>query len=750
MVIKNIVIIGSGVMGAGIAALIANSSSHVTLLDIVPDKAIDRNILAKSAIEKMLSSKNSNLVSAQCSKFIYPGNIEDDVEKIAKADWVIEVVIEKLEIKQNIYKLIDRYSKKNTIISSNTSTILLKSLINNMSEKFKESFLITHFFNPPRHMKLVEIVSSKYTKQQKISEVSEFIERKLGKEIVRCKDTAGFIANRIGCYWLEIGLDEALKRNINIAKADQIISSAFSIPKTGIFGLWDLIGIDLMPLIAKSLITLLPNSDNFRVTYKFHDILQNMISEGYIGRKGKGGFYKIDNQGNVVIKQCYDLNNRTYINIDNNDKTKYSINDVMQASREELEFVKVVMLRTLAYCAQLVPEISSNICNIDRAMKLGYNWKYGPFELIDQIGIKNFTQLLEDNNIQIPNLLKKANGRNFYQEQKYLNLKGNYSSQSKSSQITIHLSNNKTETIIDASDASLVNIGNKVACFVFKTKMNKITKNLLETLSHSLDEIAKMKYRGLIIGNENNHFSVGADLEYFLQLINENKVDEIERFIKLGQACFNKLKYVKFPVICAHKGYALGGGAEILLHSTAIISYIEAMTGLVEAKVGLIPGWGGTKEMVIRANSAGSNPNIFTSIITDIVNGNIFNVFEIIKKWQKANTAIELSIERILSTAKEQILKNKFVPKVKKQHKLNPNMAIECFENILHSNQNFTTHDQLIMKKLQDVFTLGTNSSTISVFEDDILDAERNAFISLIKTAKTKELIENMLKNNSK
>ena len=301
MEIKKIAVIGSGVMGAGIAAHIANCGFEVLLLDIVPKDSPNRNILAANAITKLLTSNPPAFTIVENSQRIILGNIEDDINKLKDYDWIIEVVIEKLEIKQELYKKLEKIRKQNAIISSNTSTLPLKELIQGFSDSFKENFLITHFFNPPRYMKLLEFVESKYNNKRNIKIIRKFIEEKLGKAIVDCRDTPGFIANRIGCFWLECSLNEAIKAGIKIEEADAALSKPIGVPRTGAFGLWDLIGIDLMPLIAKGMLNLLSPKDDFHKIYKMHDLTTKMIKEGYIGRKGKGGFYKILKLVNIGI-----------------------------------------------------------------------------------------------------------------------------------------------------------------------------------------------------------------------------------------------------------------------------------------------------------------------------------------------------------------------------------------------------------------------------------------------------------------
>ena len=453
-----IIVIGSGVMGSGIAGQIANAGFKVHLLDIVPANATDRNILAKQAIAKVSSVKPENII---------PENLEDDLNAFKTADWVIEVIVEKLELKRDLYKKLEQNCSASCIISSNTSTIPLSQLIEGRSEVFKQQFLISHFFNPPRYMPLMELVVSEFTKTEVIKKAADFLDIHLGKSIVRSNDTPGFIANRIGCYWLEVALSLAIEMGISVEEADSLLGKPVGIPNTAIFGLYDLIGIDLMQLISKSLIGSLRQDDDFIQVSKAHPIILKMIESGFTVRKGKGGFYRVikDELGNKT-KQVMDLKTGEY----HLSKAIASPANNLRELMDNNQYILRVLSKALSYAASLVPEVSDSLNEIDQAMKLGYNWKFGPFELIDIIGPSYFRQKLEEQNIQVPEILVKLGSKQFYQQNSYFT--GSDYAPIKRAEGVIILKDFKSRApICQNNSAKVWDIGDGVAAIEFTSKM---------------------------------------------------------------------------------------------------------------------------------------------------------------------------------------------------------------------------------------------------------------------------------------
>ena len=430
--IEKVAVIGAGVMGSGIAAHVANAGLPVTLLDIVPEGAKNRNIISETAVQKMLKpvkmGSPSPLMHRKNAKLILSGNIEDHLNKIGDADLIIEVVLEKLDIKQEVFKKIDQIRKKNSIVASNTSTIPRKQLVAGMPKTFAADFIITHFFNPPRYLRLLEIVAGKEVSKKKLEIVSKFCDYKLGKEVVICNDTPGFIGNRIGTYWTLIGMVEAVKMGLTVEEADAIMGKPMGAPKTGIFGLGDVVGLDLIPHVTQSMSSNLPEDDMYNIGVKEQNgigigkILSSMISDGYTGRKGKGGFYRLNSDSGKKIKEARDLKTGEYrkavrkINLESVKAAKKGLRHLVEHNDKGGEYAWNVLSKTLTYAASLVPDITDTIVNVDLAMKNGFLWKRGPFEMIDNLGPSWFASKLSEEGVKVPRLLKNVLDGNFYKE----------------------------------------------------------------------------------------------------------------------------------------------------------------------------------------------------------------------------------------------------------------------------------------------------------------------------------------------
>ncbi len=609
---KKIAVIGSGVMGSGIASVIANAGFEVMLLDM-PAKEGDKNQNVLKAKELMLKTKPAPLLSPKRADLISVGNLEDDFAKLADFDWIIEVIIENLAIKQNLYEKIEKIKKIDAVVSSNTSTLPLAKLLENRGENFRKNFLITHFFNPPRYMKLLELVTHDENDEKMVKNLSFFIEHQLGKIIVPCKDSPGFIANRIGCFWLETGLKKALKFDANLQKLDEAIVKIFSLPKTGIFGLWDLIGLDLMPLIANSLIANLPENDAFCVMYEKHAILEKMIKEGNVGRKGKGGFFRmVKNADGQNVKQVISLKTGEYSDIDSTKAEYVKIEEIWGEKNLSEKFALEVMVEMLNYSLVIAQDVARDVNAIDLAMKAGYNWQFGPFEMIDKIGANLLAEHLTKNGRPIPKLLSNvlANGGKFFNEESFFNFDSKFEKIAKRDDV-IKLATLKEKPILENDSAALWDLGDEVACLEFKTKMNVLNEEIFDLMIKIAEENL---VKALVIGGDSENFCAGADLKCFHENLVNGDFDKIENFITKGQKAMMSLKKAKFPVVAAAKGFALGGGAEILLHAHAICVHSEIKAGLVERKVGLIPGWGGTKETILRGLSFA---NIISSKISE-------------------------------------------------------------------------------------------------------------------------------------
>jgi 3-hydroxyacyl-CoA dehydrogenase len=753
-------------MGASIAAHISNAGIPVYLLDIVPkaEKGDDnnRNVIAETAVQKLLKASPAPFMHKKNARLITPGNIEDHLELLSGVDWVIEAVIEDLSIKKMLYQKLEKVCAPQTIVSSNTSTLPLAHLLDGLSTDFQSRFMITHFFNPPRYMRLLELVSSPRTQIKLINSVREFAEIKLGKGCVDCKDTTGFIANRIGIYWVQCGLLEAFKQGITVEQADALMSIPFGIPKTGIFGLLDLVGLDLIPHIMESM-KRLPEQDAFYEINQLPELFSRMINDGYTGRKGKGGFYRLNKEGGKRLKESIDLNTGDY------SKSEKPLLDCLKVAHKQglQEFLALedknslyawtVISKTLLYAASLVPEIADDITSIDEAMRLGYNWQYGPFELLDKIGVDWFVNKLKQDGRDVPELLAyKA----FYKTDsgvlKFRTLSGEYQAVPRAKGVLL-LSDIKLQkpAILENKSASLWDIGDGVACVEFHSKMNTFDMDILSLLRQSLKRV-EQDFVALVIHNEADNFSAGANLELLMVAIEKGDWESVENLITQGQQTFMAVKYAPFPVVAAPSGLALGGGCEILLHCDAIQAHAELYTGLVEVGVGLVPGWGGCKEYLRRCLQlklfAGPIPPVakaFETIAMAKVSKSAVEAKELL--FLSTSDGITMNKSHLLADAKSKALalsQGYSIPEkteyklAGKTAKILLNMSTKAFRML----GKISAYDEHVANCLATVLTGGDCDITEPLSEQDVLNLERQVFTEIVKQEGTLARLVHMLK----
>ncbi len=766
MTIETVAVIGAGLMGSGIAAHVTNAGHNVILLDIVPEGAKSRNALADGAVQALLKSDPAAFMDKANAKRITTGNLEDDLKRLKDADWIIEAVIEKPAIKHEIYKKIDAVRKPGSIVSSNTSTIPCQVLTEGMPESFARDFLITHFFNPPRYMRLLEIIAGPQTRPDAVAAVRDFADHELGKGVVDCKDTPGFIANRIGTFWIVAAVKEALGGLVTVEEADAVLSRPIGVPKTGVFGLMDLVGIDLMPLVGKSLHDAVPEGDAFRDIYSEPALLKKMIDDGYIGRKGKGGFYRLKPDSKERIKEVLDLETGDYGPAKR--PTPESVRQAGRSLRALLEFPDDtgtyawrVMSATLSYAAALVPEIADDVLAVDSAMRLGYAWKRGPFELIDQAGAKWFADRLAAEGRPVPPLLAKAAEQDgFYRvangRYEYLATDGSYAPVTRPEGVLLLSDIKRTQKpLAKNGSASLWDIGDGIACLEFHTKMNALDTEVMALAQKSI-EIVGRDYKGLVIHNEASNFSVGMNLGLALFVINVGAWPMIDETIGQGQAAFRALKFAPFPVVGAPSGMALGGGCEVLLHCDAIQAHAESYIGLVEAGVGIVPGWGGCKELLLRHMSGkrgfgGSMPaisKVFETIGLAKVSRSAAEARAI--GFLREGDAISANRDRLLADAKQKALAlaEGYQPPEPQSIKLpgkTARVALKMAVKGLAKTRKATEHDLVVVEHLGNVLTGGETDATKEVGEDRISELEREALMALIREPRTIARMEHML-----
>ncbi len=784
MAIEKVAVIGSGVMGSGIAAQVANAGVPVVLLDIVPKDATDRNMLAKGAIEKMLKTDPAPLMHKRNAKLITPGNLEDDLELLKDCDWIIEVVLEDLKVKHATYEKINAHRKKGSIVSSNTSTIPLHNLIEGQGEDFAADFLITHFFNPPRYMRLLEMVTGDKTRKDAIATVREFCDVRLGKGVVDCHDTPGFIANRLGVFWLTEGINQAVEQGISVEVADAVMSRPVGIPKTGVFGLVDLVGIDLMPHLADSLLSTLPESDWYRQIFKDYRFIHQMIEAGYTGRKGKGGFYRLNpdpaakKEKQVLQLDADRFNEDMYVKATRPkpaavEAGRGGLRAVVECDDDAGRYAWAVLSKTLAYAASLVPEIADDIAAVDEAMRLGYNWKQGPFEMIDALGPAWFAAKLKEDSIAVPALLEKVADGTFYKVENgkahYFGTDGAYHEIVRPEGVLL-LRDLKLsqQPVMKNASASVWDIGDGVLCFEHTSKMNTFDEQIFDMLGKVVSTIGdgSGEYKALVIYNEGSAFSAGANLGLALFMINIAMWPQVEEFIAAGQRTFMKLKHAPFPVVSAPSGMALGGGCEILLHSDHVQAHAETYTGLVEVGVGLIPAWGGCKEMTLRyqARQRAKHNQMWFSPANDPM-GATRQAFEAIGTAKVAKSAAEakaigyfrdsdgvtMNRDRLLYDAKQQALelaKDYKAPEPVTDIRLagpSGKYALDMAVGDLRKSGKATPYDVVVSDHLAAVLTGGDTDWTQTVTEEQMLELERSEFMKLLHNEGTMARIEHML-----
>lgn len=764
--IKKVAVIGAGVMGAGIAAHVANAGIEVLLLDIVPAGAENRNIIAETAVAKLLKADPAAFMSKRAAKLVKAGNIEDNIADLASCDWIIEAVIERIDIKQQLYAKIEAVRRPGSAVSSNTSTIPLADLTAGLPESFRRDFLITHFFNPPRYMRLLEIVAGVDSNPETVAAVSRFADVKLGKTIVNCKDTPGFIANRLGTYWLQLAVGEAFNLGLRVEDADAVMGRPFGFPKTGVFGLIDLVGLDLMPHVQGSLKGALHASDPFHATLRDDPLITRMIESGHTGRKGKGGFYRLNRADGQKLKEAIDLATGEY-----RPRARASVAELRDGGGRDLHalmsapgaggrYARAVMARTLSYAARLIPEAADDIVAVDDAMKLGYNWKYGPFELIDRIGAANLIALLKADGEEVPALLAQAADKSFYRVEngtrQYLGLDGTYHDIVRAEGVLLLADIKlKSQPLLKNGSASLWDIGDGVVCLEFTSKGNSLDESIINLLTRSL-KLTKEKYKALVIYNEGTNFSVGANLGLALFACNIAAFGEVEKLVAAGQKAYQDMKHAPFPVVAAPSGLALGGGCEVLLHVSAVQAHAESYVGLVECGVGLLPAWGGCTAMLERWASDPKFPKgpmpapskVFETVSTATVAKSAAEAKEL--KFLRESDGITMNRDRLLADAKARALSlvdGYQPPKPVELSLPGPSgkaamdMAVEGF----FQRGLATKHDRVVSGVLAEVLTGGDADHIAPVGADRLLELEREGFMKLIRTSATLDRIEHIL-----
>lgn len=788
--IKKVAVLGAGTMGAGIAAQVANAGVPVVLLDIVPpglepEQMRDparRNAIAEGAVARLLKADPAAFMHKKAARLVTTGNLEDHLPLLAECDWIIEAVIEKLEVKRDLYRRIDAVRKPGSVVSSNTSTIPLALLIDGQTPAFAADFCITHFFNPPRYMRLLELVGGPATRAEALAAVRSFADHALGKSVVDAKDTPGFIANRIGIYWLQAAVVEAITGGLTVEEADSVIGRPMGIPKTGVFGLLDLVGIDIMPHVMSSMLATVPADDPLRALIHDDSLIRQMIAEGLTGRKGKGGFYRINKSGGGKAKEAIDLASGRY-------------RPQMRAGLESVEAAKAagkqglralvahpdrggaygwkVLSGTLCYALDLATTLADSIAAIDDGLRLGYNWKFGPFELLDQMGPAWFAARLQAEGRPLPALLAAllatGDAASFYRvddgQLRQFGFDGAYHPVARPDGVLLlaDLKRNR-KPLARTGSAALWDIDDGVACLEFTGKMNALDPDVMALIRQAITLLPERGFKALVVYNEGSNFSVGANLGLALFAANAAMWREIETLVQAGQETYKALRDAPFPVVGAPSGMALGGGCEILLHCDAVQAHAETYMGLVEVGVGLIPAWGGCKEMLRRWQAAQQMPGspmpkgpmpavgkVFEIVSTATVAKSAAEAKELL--YLRPDDGVTMNRDRLLADAKARALAlaaRGYQPPAPPVFSLPGPSAMAAMGLAVDSFRKLgkaTPHDVVVSTHLAAVLAGGESSDSLAppLDEDALLALERQHFMTLVKHPDTRARVEHML-----
>ncbi len=761
--IESVAVIGAGTMGCGIAAAAASAGVSVLLLDVAGEAGA-RNAAAERGLDRMAKSNPPLLVTPSGINAIKTGNIEDDLAQLAQCDWVVEAVVERLPVKQALYRAMAPHLKANAIISSNTSTIPLELLVEGMPDSFRQRFCITHFFNPVRYMRLLELVGGPGTDADALADIAEFCDRMLGKGIVHCADKPGFLGNRVGVFAMQAAIHEATTLGIDIEDADAIFGRPLGIPKTGAFALYDLIGLDLMADVVRSLRAILPAGDDFHEVGAENSVINAQIAAGFTGNKGKGGFFaRVDGK-----PMALDLASGQWRPRKRPDPEILAVGEaidpqaLMALPGRHGVFARNVLGRVLAYSASLIGDVTASPQDVDDAMKLGYNWIEGPFELMDRIGVGQVVSLLDADGRKVPDFLRAAgNGSMYRVEGADLTVRhadGNCRPVAlPEGAVRFSLMRRALKPLFENDSAGVFTVGNDIRLVEFHSKANALD----ELSVAALDYAAEHPGRGILIHNDAQHFSSGVNLNRFLAMIDAQDWAGIDAFLLGFQKAVDRLQKLDRPVVGTASGLSLGGGLEVLLHCKSLVLHTNCVMGLVEPLVGLIPGGGGVKETYRRCYSSftgrydatkaalmafdpifdgrtATSPvlalpmNYFRTSIGDGVLGQDETVANRDRLFQSGINRVE-GMNHYLGNSERHPVR--FAP-------LSIADSIVATRRAIHGDK-FTAHDETVARALLSVFC---DEDTQTPVDDWMLfDRERAAFVALAKTGGTRERIAHML-----
>ncbi|MEE3054151.1 MAG: 3-hydroxyacyl-CoA dehydrogenase/enoyl-CoA hydratase family protein [Planctomycetota bacterium] len=780
MLIRKAAVIGAGTMGCGIATHLANAGVPCLLLDIVPDGEGERSRIASDAIAGALKSRPASFMDPSSAALLTAGNIEDDLGALEDCDWIIEAVTENLEVKRDIYSRIASHRRPGSIVSSNTSGISLGLLVEGLDEDFRSSFLVTHFFNPPRYMYLLELVRGPDTSEEVFSAVRDFAEVRLGKGVVECKDTPNFIANRIGVLCMGASCVYQEETGLSIEEIDAITGPVIGRPKTATFKLHDLVGIDVALMVMKNVYDLVPD-DESRELFKAPAFLQRMVDEGRLGRKSGGGFYRKEGKDILVLDlESFEYREAREVSFPSLESAREAkglparIQALVSGDDPASAYVWKLLSETMLYSARRVPEICDDLVSVDRALRWGFNWELGPFELWDALGVRATVERIEEEGREVPALVEAllSGGKDsFYSvagegadRRRSVFVPGGGTLEAIEDRAGVILLDNvrmRGEPLESNPSASVLDIGEGVLCVEFHSKMNTISGETLELVRRGVDAAEQGGYAGLVIGNQAPNFSVGANIKELASAALEKDWKAIEGMIRGFHATALKLRYSSIPVVCTVQGMALGGGCEIPLACDAIQAAAETYIGLVELGVGLIPAGGGTREMACRAaeavppgypvDSFGFLMRYFENISMAKISGSAAEARQL--GYLRPVDGISMNRDRALCDARTRVLaiaaEGYRPPCPRHSVKVAGGAGIAELQILLsqYSGGGFISeYDEFLAGRFAYALCGGNIDAEFPVSEQYLLDLECEVFLGLLGEQKTLDRISHTLK----
>lgn len=790
--INKVAIIGSGIMGSGIACHFANIGVDVLLLDIVPGELNDkekaqgltledkvvRNRIVNDALATSIKSKPAPLYHASFKDRITTGNLEDDIAKVKDVDWIMEVVVERLDIKQQVFEKLEKHRTPGTIISSNTSGIPIKFMNEGRSEDFRKHFAVTHFFNPPRYLKLFEVVPGPDCKQEVVDFLMNYGEQYLGKTSVLAKDTPAFIGNRIGIFGIQSLFHQVKEIGLTVEEVDKLTGPVIGRPKSATFRTVDVVGLDTLVHVANGIYKNCPE-DEAHDLFKLPDFINTMMENKWLGSKTGQGFYKksVDADGNKEIL-ALDLDTLEYRS---SKKAKFDTLELTKSIDKPIDRFKVLitgqdkagefyrknLASLFAYVQNRIPEISDELYRIDDAMKAGFGWENGPFEIWDAVGIEKGIELMKAEGLEPAEWVSEmiqAGAKSFYTVKDgatyYYDIPEKTQTKKPGQDAFIILDNiRKSNEVFENKGVVVEDLGDGILNVEFQSKMNTIGADVLAGLNKAID-IAEKDFDGLIVGNQAANFSVGANIGMIFMMAVEQEYEELNMAIKYFQDTMMRMRYSSIPTIAAPHGMALGGGCELSMHADKVVAAAETYIGLVEFGVGVIPGGGGSKEMALRAQDTFHKGDVELNVLQEYfltigmakVATSAYEAFDL-GVLQKGKDIVVVNKDRQIATAKAHARlmadAGYTKPVKRKDIKVLGKQALGMFlvgTDAMNASHYISEHDQKIANKLAYVMAGGDLSEPTQVTEQYLLDLEREAFLSLCTERKTLERIQHMLK----